>query len=103
MRIPMRRHSPRMAARLLAITAALGVMLMNTPVAHADGPTITGAGSTWVAIALAQWQADAARFGLSINYQSIGSAAGRQFFIIGETDFAASEIPFDSGEVSQLN
>jgi phosphate ABC transporter phosphate-binding protein len=87
----------------MAVTAALGVVLMNTPVAHADGPTITGAGSTWVQIALEQWRADAARFGLSINYQGIGSAAGRQFFIIGETDFAASEIPFDSGEVSQLN
>ena len=48
--------------------------------AQASGPTITGAGSTWVQIALDQWRADAARQGLSINYQGVGSTAGRQFY-----------------------
>ena len=60
------------------------------------------AGSTWVQIALDQWRADAARTGLNINYQGVGSTAGRQFFIIGQVDFAASEIPFLPDEVRQL-
>jgi phosphate transport system substrate-binding protein len=103
MRNPMARTSPhRLPARLLAGAAALAMVLLMSPLAHADGPTVTGSGSTWVQIALEQWRSDAARFGLSINYQGVGSAAGRQFFIIGETDFAASEIPFEPGEVTQL-
>ncbi len=70
--------------------------------ASAAGPTVTGAGSTWVQIALEQWRADAARFGLTINYQGVGSTAGRQFFIIDQTDFAATEIPFEPNEIEQL-
>ena len=70
--------------------------------AQASGPTITGAGSTWVQIALDQWRADAARQGLSINYQGVGSTAGRQFYVIGQVDFAASEIPFLPDEVAQM-
>jgi phosphate transport system substrate-binding protein len=70
--------------------------------AQASGPTITGAGSTWVSIALDQWRADAARLGLSINYQAVGSTAGRQFYIMNQVDFAASEIPFLPSEVTQL-
>ena len=70
--------------------------------ASASGPTITGAGSTWVQIALDQWRADAARQGLSINYQGVGSTAGRQFYIQNQVDFAASEIPFLPSELTQL-
>ena len=40
--------------------------------------------------------------GLTINYQGVGSTAGRQFYIIGQVDFAASEIPFLPDEVAQL-
>ena len=53
-------------------------------------------------IALDQWRADAARQGLSINYQGVGSTAGRQFYIINQVDFAASEIPFQPDELAQL-
>ena len=70
--------------------------------AQASGPTITGAGSTWVQIALDQWRADVARQGLSINYQGVGSTAGRQFYVIGQVDFAASEIPFLPDELAQM-
>ena len=85
-------------ARVVCIAAAAlaaGVLaLASTTAARASGPAITGAGSTWAAIALDQWEVDAARMGLSINYQAVGSTAGRQFYIIGQVDFAASEIPF---------
>lgn len=70
---------------------------------HATGPTVTGAGSTWVQIALDQWRADIAREGYTINYQGVGSSAGREFFIINQVDFAASEIPFYPSELQQLH
>jgi phosphate transport system substrate-binding protein len=90
--------------RRLTILASAACLLALIPVsaAQASGPTITGAGSTWVSIALDQWRADAARLGLSVNYQAVGSTAGRQFYIMNQVDFAASEIPFLPSEVAQL-
>jgi phosphate ABC transporter phosphate-binding protein len=66
--------------------------------ARAAGPTILGAGSTWSAIAINQWQADVNRLGLSVNYQSVGSTSGRQFFASNTVDFGVSEIPFQSDD-----
>ncbi len=91
-----------MRRRLLGALAFVALVLIPAGSASASGPTITGAGSTWVQIALDQWRADASRQGLSINYQGVGSTAGRQFFIINQVDFAASEIPFLPDELSQL-
>ncbi len=90
--------------RRAALTALVLTLLLLVPAgsASASGPTILGAGSTWVQIALDQWRADASRQGLSINYQGVGSTAGRQFFIINQVDFAASEIPFLPEELAQL-
>jgi phosphate transport system substrate-binding protein len=87
--------------KLACATLLLGVLIPVSG-AQASGPTITGAGSTWAAIALDQWRADGARLGLNINYQGVGSTAGRQFYIIGQVDFAATEIPFLPDEVAQL-
>ena len=55
---------------------------------------INGGGSTWSAVAIAAWQADVAREGLTVNYQATGSTAGRQGYTAGTYDFAVSEIPF---------
>ena len=89
-------HRLRMLAGLVVV---LGLVLPVSG-AQASGPAITGAGSTWAAIALDQWRADGARLGLSVNYQGVGSTAGRQFYIIGQVDFAATEIPFLPDEVA---
>lgn len=91
---------PRRLAAVLFV--GLSLLLVSAGGAQASGPTLTGAGSTWAAIALDQWRVDAARQGLNINYQAVGSTAGRQFYIIGQVDFAASEIPFLPAEVQQL-
>jgi phosphate ABC transporter phosphate-binding protein len=91
------------AALWLAATSALLMLIvMPAPPADAAGPTVTGAGSTWVQIALDQWRADYAHFGYEINYNGVGSSAGRQFYIINQVDFAATEIPFQPDEVGQL-
>ena len=89
--------------RSLALAAVVLGLLVCVPGAQAAGSTVTGAGSTWAGIALGQWQSDAARLGISVNYQAVGSTAGRQFFISGQVDFAASEIPFLPSEVQTLH
>jgi phosphate transport system substrate-binding protein len=104
----MMRRSPRTRV-LRALTASIAFTLAFATVLSltavrvlANGPTVTGAGSTWVAIALDQWRADIAQQGYSINFQSVGSSAGREFFIIKQVDFAASEIPFQPDELPAL-
>jgi phosphate transport system substrate-binding protein len=91
-----------LTAGCVAAIAATSAAVVNTGVAEASGPTITGAGSTWVQIALDQWRADIAHQGYSVNYQGVGSSAGREFYIINQVDFAATEIPFQPDEVQQL-
>jgi phosphate ABC transporter phosphate-binding protein len=93
------------AAALGAVTSmVLGVVVLtlHPTTVGAAGPAVSGAGSTWVQIALDQWRADVARQGLTINYQSVGSSTGRSFYIANQVDFAASEIPFYPSELQQL-
>jgi phosphate transport system substrate-binding protein len=87
---------------LLALASAGAAVPASAPAAAGSYPTVLGAGSTWVQIALDQWRADIARQGFSINYQPVGSSAGRQFYITGQVDFAASEIPFQPDEIPSL-
>ena len=86
------RRALRLVRNALLATVVLS-MLFAMPAA-ANGPTVTGAGSTWVQIALDQWRADIGKQGYTINYQGLGSGAGRQQFKAGNVDFAATEIPF---------
>jgi len=91
-----------MLAVCACLAAASGSSAWRPTPALASGPTLVGAGSTWVQIALDQWRADIARQGFTINYQGVGSSAGREFYIINQVDFAASEIPFQPDELPQL-
>lgn len=94
----------RLSACFMTILfGGLMVFCFRGGAAHAqDGPTVTGAGSTWSQIAIDQWRSDVAKFGLGVNYQGVGSSAGRQFFVIGQVDFAGSEIPFEPDELEKL-
>lgn len=98
------KHRAFRALAAVAVSALAGASLMTlTPGrVSANGPTITGAGSTWVQIALDQWRADIAQQGYSINFQGVGSSAGREFYILNQVDFAASEIPFQPDELTNL-
>ena len=72
--------------------------------AQGSSVTVLGAGSTWDAIATAQWAADVHNlYGITINYQAVGSTAGRQFYIENQVDFGDSDIPFLPAELQQLN
>ena len=78
-----------------ALITSLGVV--SPSVVHAEAP-VDGAGSTWSQIAVDQWRADVARQGLVINYQGVGSTAGRVAYYQAQVDFAVSEIPFQSAQ-----
>ena len=84
---------------LLTAGLALCSSLLVTEVSpvKADAP-VDGAGSTWSQIAVDQWRADVARQGLVVNYQGVGSTAGRVAYYQGQVDFAVSEIPFQSAQ-----
>jgi phosphate transport system substrate-binding protein len=94
-----RSRTPAVFAASFALWLGLGAVAATPAMAY---PTLVGAGSTWVQIALDQWRSDIAQQGFNINYQGVGSSSGRAFFIGGQVDFAASEIPFQPDEVAVL-
>jgi phosphate transport system substrate-binding protein len=81
-------------------TMVLGMAITVVRVSPADAATsyvpISGQGSTWSENALDQWISDVQQYGMRINYDGDGSTQGRQAYIAGTTDFAASDIPFQT-------
>jgi phosphate ABC transporter phosphate-binding protein len=55
---------------------------------------ITGAGSTWAYPAIHAWIENLNQYGISNIYTANGSSSGRQYFAGGQSDWAASEIPY---------
>jgi phosphate ABC transporter phosphate-binding protein len=93
-RRPKRRH-------LFAWLAAAFVGLLPLPLGTgtagaASYVPIAGEGSSWSANAINQWIADTHQFGMRVSYTPDGSSAGRQAYINGTTDFAGSDIPFQT-------
>jgi phosphate ABC transporter phosphate-binding protein len=92
----------RLAAVVMAGTVVATAVTV-VPVATAGSAAaatsyvpISGQGSTWSENALDQWISDVQQYGMRINYDGNGSTQGRQAFIAGTTDFAASDIPFQT-------
>jgi phosphate transport system substrate-binding protein len=86
------------ASCLTAVTmVALSVLMIGAPPAGAVSYVpISGEGSSWSANALNQWIADVQQYGMKVNYTANGSTQGREDYINGLTDFAASDIPFQT-------
>ena len=86
------------AALLTAALVAVPVLpVAPAPAAQAAASykAITGSGSTWSQNALDQWRTNVkANYGIVVNYNGLGSSAGRRDFIDRKVDFAVSEIPF---------
>jgi ABC-type phosphate transport system substrate-binding protein len=96
-------HLARTFRRVLGFLGPIllfGAFLMPATPASA-AVSVYGSGSTWSQIAIDQWRADVAKFGLSINYQGNGSTTGRLNYIDGITDFGASEIPFQPASLDR--
>ncbi len=92
------RRVRRILAALAVLTAVLAGTLAQAPAALAAGWTpITGSGSTWSQNALDQWRRNvASNYGMTVNFNGVGSSQGRRDFINNTVDFAVSEIPFQS-------
>jgi ABC-type phosphate transport system substrate-binding protein len=59
---------------------------------------ISGSGSSWAAVAIDQWAEDERPYGLVVNYNPDGSAAGRDDYMSNQDDFAGSDPPFRNGD-----
>ena len=97
--------TPRTLSRVLLRSMVAVALVATTAAVPLSSPAsaqvvVDGAGSTWSQIAVDQWRADVARQGLTINYQGVGSTAGRVSYYQNQVDFAVSEIPFQSGAQS---
>ena len=97
-----------MVVAAVAIVAACGGgdAAKNGNAAQAGGASgdvaLTGAGATFPYPIYKQWFADyAAKTGIKINYQSIGSGGGIKQLSEGTVDFGASDSPMSDAEIAK--
>jgi phosphate transport system substrate-binding protein len=84
-------------AGIVAMASVLVILFVGSAPAGATSfVPISGEGSSWSANAINQWIADVQQFGMRVNYTANGSTQGREDWISGLTDFAASDIPFQT-------
>jgi phosphate transport system substrate-binding protein len=81
---------------LVVVLVALAMVARATPGADATPAKINGSGSSYVALAMQQWVADAQTSGLSVNYLPTGSPDGLNSFAAGLTDFAGTEAEYSA-------
>src|SRR5262245_28669452 len=90
------RHTLRIAAALVGLTAAVG--------APAEAQSLTGAGATFPNPIYTKWfDAYHKKTGVQINYQSIGSGGGIRQFTEGTVDFGASDGPMNESQIAAVN
>jgi phosphate transport system substrate-binding protein len=90
------RHTFRIAAALVGLTAAVG--------APAEAQSLTGAGATFPNPIYTKWfDAYHKKTGVQINYQSIGSGGGIRQFTEGTVDFGASDGPMNESQIAAVN
>jgi phosphate transport system substrate-binding protein len=85
----------RIRVALVAGLVALSMVVVAAPRADAAS-AINGSGSTYVALAMQQWVADAQSQGLSVNYLPTGSPDGLTSYGNSLTDFAGTEAEFSA-------
>ncbi|MGA2838073.1 MAG: phosphate ABC transporter substrate-binding protein PstS [Acidimicrobiales bacterium] len=82
---------------ILSLVAMAAVTIgVVTPASATSYVPLNGEGSSWSFGAINQWDQAVESDGMQINYTPNGSTQGRQDFIDGQTDFAASDIPFQT-------
>lgn len=90
------------AGRFLAAATGLAAL---TSLAGCGGPSLSlqGAGASFPASIYQRWFADlAAKQGIRVNYQSVGSGAGVRQFQAGTVDFGASDQPLSAEEAAAI-
>ncbi|MER6400304.1 substrate-binding domain-containing protein [Kitasatospora sp. NPDC001603] len=86
----------RTFAVLLSLILAAGSLLLGQSTPAFAATALNADGSSWAGPAIDQWRQDVAPQGIQINFNPIGSAAGRNQWSIGQDDFTASDVPFRS-------
>lgn len=80
-----------------------GEATVTAAAAQGGRPSILGLGASFPELELNQWRADIKKLqDLNVNYQSVGSGAGRQRFIDRVGDFSVSDIQFLPFEVPRV-
>lgn len=84
-----------------AVSGPIVVSAVAAP-AYANGPTITGAGSSYASVAIDQWVAEISSIdGDSVNYSVSSSVIGLNEFAQQQVSFGASEIGYSTGQANQ--
>ncbi|MFM7265366.1 MAG: phosphate ABC transporter substrate-binding protein PstS [Cyanobium sp.] len=89
------------SASLPALVACTGATLLSL-VGCGAMPSLNGAGASFPAAIYQRWFQDLAGKGIRVNYQSVGSGAGVRQFLSKTVDFAASDVPLASSDLSSL-
>ncbi len=83
--------------------AGLSAVAFVAATATVSAQALTGAGATFPQPLYAKWfAAYAAKTGVQINYQAIGSGGGVRQFTEGTVDFGASDAPMSDEEIAKL-
>ncbi|MFJ6621243.1 substrate-binding domain-containing protein [Kitasatospora sp. NPDC091335] len=99
-----RRSVARLAAGLLSLLLAAASLLLGQSVpAYAASVALNADGSSWAGPAIDQWRQDVGPLGIQINFNPIGSAAGRNAWSLGQDDFTATDVPFRSQDDTGLS
>ncbi|GJG89060.1 phosphate-binding protein [Gemmatimonadetes bacterium T265] len=87
--------------RAVAASAALSVAATLAAPATAHAQDLTGAGSTFAYPLYSRWASDyAAKAGVKVNYQSIGSGGGIRQLSEQTVDFGATDAPMSAQELA---
>jgi len=88
-------------AVLVAAVVAVAPLVVAAAPAAAAGPTITGSGSSYAAVAINQWVAQVeAVNGDGINYSTSSSVTGLNEFAQQQVDFGATEIGYSTNQAN---
>ena len=95
--------SPRKAALSFFSLLAFGLALSACEAPSNNAVRLNGAGASFPAKIYTRWFSDLKSLeGPRINYQSIGSGAGRKAFIDQTVDFAASDDPMKDKDIQKV-
>lgn len=92
------------ATRRRAVTTLATATLFLTGCAAPGAPVeLVGVGASSQSAAMDGWKAGYAAIepDVSVAYDPIGSGGGRELFLAGGADFAASDVPLDDGELAE--
>ena len=93
----------RLACAMACLVAICALAVTRPPAAGASGPTISGTGSSYAAVAINQWASQVqSLYGDNINYATTSSVIGlNNFAQYPLVDFGASEIGYSTGQANQ--